>query len=259
MPCQTSQHPSVAACQRRAGFFCHPLLALRQAPAPPTGLYRALDVASPLELVDDESRNLGPKGARGDAAMPRGTHGGRPKLLYRVRSCEAEEDIMATASLDIAKPNPAAASGGASEAALVDGIEKIAELAPAGRAAGRASIACRPHPRRAYSQARRDRRARARAQDARRPALALDLFPRRGRLRGDDERRQGSARRARRSLHARRARRSCPSRFRRTARANGCCGCRRPARSTRAPRSNASTSPRSTAARSASRARSAAR
>ncbi|MDF3063842.1 MAG: rlmN [Microvirga sp.] len=49
---------------------------------------------------------------------------------------------MATASLDIAKPNPAAASGGASEAALVDGIEKIAELAPAAAPpGGRASLA----------------------------------------------------------------------------------------------------------------------
>ena len=152
---------------------------------------------------------------------------------------------MATASLDIAKPNPAAASGGASEAALVDGIEKIAELAPAAAPpGGRASLAGLTRDQLKAKLAEigvPERELQMRA------AQLWHWIYFRGATAFDEMTNVGKALRAaaRRSLHARRGPRSSPSRSRRTARANGCCACRRPGRiDNAAPRSSASTSRR---------------
>ena len=90
----------------------------------------------------------------------------------------------------------------------------------------------------------RHRRARARTPHARRPALALDLSSRRRRFFRHAQHRAAAAGEARRNATRSRGPRSPPSRFPPTARANGCCACPRPGRTTRAPRSSASTSPR---------------
>ena len=104
---------------------------------------------------------------------------------------------MATV-LDIAKRNPNAAPVAVSDAARVGRvrIEKKAELNVVAGSRSRRRLAGRPHPRPAQGFARRHRRARARAQDARGPALALDLFPRRQGLRRDDQCGQGACARA---------------------------------------------------------------
>ena len=88
----------------------------------------------------------------------------------------------------------------------VAGIEKIADLTVAADTGlSRLSLVGLTRDE-LKAQARPHRRARARAQDARRAALALDLSPRRPRFDDDDQCRQGPARGARRGLHARPAR-----------------------------------------------------
>ena len=93
---------------------------------------------------------------------------------------------MATA-LDIAKRNPNAASVAVSDAARASGpdrlaIEKKAELSVApGTALGGTSLVGLTREQ-LQRKARRNRRARARAEDARGAALALDLPPRRHRI-----------------------------------------------------------------------------
>ena len=109
------------------------------------------------------------------------------------------------------------------------------------------------------TRARRNRRARARAAHARRPALALDLPSRRARVLGDAQRRPAGARRARRALHAGAARDRRRAGFRRRHPQVAVAHAARLSRRQAAPRSRASTFPKPTAARCAFRARSAAR
>ena len=144
-----------------------------------------------------------------------------------------------------------------SDAARVAGIEKTAELrAPAGPAASLVGLTRDE----LAGQARRDRRARARAQDARRPSSGTGstcAAPRSF----DEMTNVGKGLRAAlaEAYHPRpargRVRAGLEGRHPQVADPHGV----RPAPSTRAPRSSASTSPRSTAARCACRARSAAR
>ena len=77
-------------------------------------------------------------------------------------------------------------------------------------------------PGRTCGGARRTRPRRARGEDARQPAVELDLCQRRHRFRADDQYRQADARRRWATLCRFAGRKSSPSRFRPTARANGC-------------------------------------